>query len=171
MPAAKKTKKASVAGVSQQALARHIDVSQPRIAQFVRDGTFQRLKNGKLDLDDCRIRYIRWLRDDSRKSTAAQAQSRLRDVRTREVEMRIAREEGRIVEMESVEAVVSDVLGTFRSELASLPAACTRDLALRATIEKQVNGAIDRCRERFEKAELALRTGGEVVLDGEEGGT
>ncbi|MGN6284507.1 MAG: hypothetical protein ACTHM2_05085 [Afipia sp.] len=153
--------------VSQAWLAKHLDVTPARISQLVKDGEFVPGVDGKLDPDACRVRYIRWLRDETRRSSQSEQRKRLEAAKARGEELRVAREENRLVEMDEVEAVFADILGTFRSELSGLPAASTRDLAIRSEIEKHLNGAIDRCRGRFEKASAALKSGEEAGLDGE----
>lgn len=143
-------------------------LSRQRLDQLVQEGWIQRHIPGQWIAIDLVQGYIRFMRDESRRTSKSAAGSRVQDARAREIELRTARDEGRIVDMEDVEAVVADVLGTYHSELFGVPTACTRDLELRATIEKNLNGAIDRCRDRFEKAQRDLRSGGEVGLDGEE---
>jgi hypothetical protein len=66
-----------------------------------------------------------------------------------------------------VNAAVADILGTYRSELNGTAAASTRDLALRAEIQRHLDGAIDRCRERFERAERNLARGADPLEDEE----
>lgn len=103
--------------------------------------------------------YIRFLKDDERRTSKVQAESGLKAARQREVELRIAEKEGRLVEMEEVEATWNDVLGTFRAELDGVPASVTRDLAMREAIETGLNGAIARAEARFREAGEAIRTG------------
>lgn len=158
MPGKKPKKKAAakkprVVRVSGAAVGRHLDLTPQRVGQLADEGVLARGADGKFDLDEARLAYIRWVRDETRKSSASQTSSALAVARTREVELRIAREEGAVIDLEDVQFAVAEIVGAFVSELAGLSAACTRDLELRRSIEKHVNGAIDRCRERFEKAE------------------
>ena len=51
----------------------HLDLSHQRILQMVEDNVLQKLANGRFDLDDCRVRYIRWLRDPERRSAKSKA--------------------------------------------------------------------------------------------------
>ena len=164
---ATKQEKSASQGVSQAWLARHLDVTAARISQFVKEGEFVPKADGKLDADACRIRYIRWLRDETRRSSQSEAAKRVQEARAKEIELRTAMAAGQLYDGEDVEAVFADILGTLRSELSGIPAASTRDLTLRATIEKHLNAAIERCQGKFAEAEQALRAGEEVVLDGE----
>lgn len=154
-------------GVSQAQIAQHLDVSQPRVAQFVGEGVFKPLPNRKLDLDACRLAYIRWLRDETRKSSQSVAAARVQDARARAIELRTGREEGRLVPLEGVQAVVADILGTYRYELTGVAAAATRDLSVRAAIQQNLDDAIDRCRIKFEKADRDLVAGRDPLGDDE----
>lgn len=103
--------------------------------------------------------YIRWLKDEERRTSKVQAESGLKAARQREVELRIAEREGRVVDMEDVEAFFAFNAATFRAELEGVPAAVTRDLKLREAIEQAINGAISRYERRFREAGEALRAG------------
>lgn len=155
-------------GKSQLALARHLDVSQQRVSQFVADGTFPTLPDGTLDVDVCRVIYIRWLRDETRKSSTSEAAKRVQDQRASQIELQIAKDLGKLIPIEDVQAFLSETLGTFRSELSGVPAASTRDLDVRTSIEKNLNAAIDRCRASYEAASRAIADGKPIVLGSEE---
>ncbi|WP_029084336.1 hypothetical protein [Bradyrhizobium sp. th.b2] len=146
-------------GASQAQVAQHLDISQPRVAQFVGEGVFKPLANRKLDIDTCRIAYVRWLRDETRKSTQSAAAARVQDARAKAIELRTSREEGRLWEAEEVSAIIADILGTFRHELGGVAAAATRDVSIRSAINRHFDDAMDRCRARFERAERALAAG------------
>jgi hypothetical protein len=87
--------------------------------------------------------------------------------RALEIRMRREREAGNLIEMRTVETIFADVWGAFRSELAGVPAAATRDLSLRADIETRLNDALDRARGRFEKSSASLRAGRDLDMAGE----
>ncbi|MDR6431292.1 hypothetical protein [Brucella pseudogrignonensis] len=113
--------------------------------------------------------YIRSLKDEERRSTKSAADNGLKAARQREVELRIAKEEGRLVDMDDVEAVISSILATLRAELAGLPASVTRDVKLREEIEKGLNGAFARSQSKFQEASEALQSGGDPLgTDGED---
>ncbi|MET4233379.1 phage terminase Nu1 subunit (DNA packaging protein) [Bradyrhizobium sp. LA6.10] len=161
----KSKRRGAPAGASQAQIAQHLDISQPRVAQFVGEGVFKPLPSRKLDLDACRVAYIRWLRDETRKSTQSAAATRVQDARARAIELRTAREEGRLVPLEGVHAVIADILGTYRYELTGVAAASTRDLSIRTAIQRHLDEAIDRCRLKFEKANRELAAGRDPLED------
>jgi hypothetical protein len=138
------------------------------LRQLERQGWFAKVGRNQYDPIEVLKGQVRFLQDDSRRSSKSATASALQEARSREIEQRIAREDGKLIPIEDVHAVVTDILGTFRAELSGVAAAATRDLAVRDTIEGQLNGAIDRCRQRFEQAGADLQAGREVLVDGEE---
>jgi hypothetical protein len=156
-------------GASANQCGAHLDLSRVRVVQLVNEGALPRNKDGSFDLDECRVAYIRYLRSEDRRGAKSATASRVQEARAKEIELRTAREEGRLWDAETAEAAFAEILGTFRSELSGVPAGSTRDLAIRAEIEKRLNDAIDRCDARFADAARLLRAGAEVGdMEGEE---
>lgn len=139
-----------------------------RVNQLERAGWVPKAGRNAYSLVSAVQGYIKFLRDENSRTSKSAAQSRVQDARAREIELRIAREENRVVEVEDVEILVAEIVGAFRSELSGVPAGCTRDLELRRTIETKLNGAIDRCRKRFEEAQRSAWNSSEGAVDGEE---
>lgn len=158
----------SIVGVGQATLGKHLDISQVRVAQFVADGTFLKLPNGKLDKDDCRIRYIRWLRDETRKSSQSVSASRVQTARAEKIEQEIARDRRDLIPADEVCDFLTETVGTFRSELAGVPAASTRDPDIRAVMEKNLDAAVDRLGGSFGAAEANVRSRRPLVVEAEE---
>lgn len=146
-------------------------VSDEWLRRLARMGHIPKAVKGKYPLVGIVQGYIKFLKSEERNSTKVAAENGLKAARQKEVELRIAREEGRIVEMDDVEAVVSSIFATLRAELAGLPAAVTRDVKLRAEIEKGLNGAFARSQGKFREAGEALRSGRDPLgTDGEDDG-
>src|ERR1700730_8503716 len=153
---------------SASVLARHLDCSRQWIARLVKEGVLTKRTNGTFDLDACRVKYIRHLRDADQRGSKSDAVARAQEARAHSLELRNAREEDRLIEFNDVEDVIGDIVAAFSSELAGVPAGSTRDLGLRDVIEGRLNDAIDRCRSRFEEASKALRSGRDPFADDEE---
>ena len=151
--------------VSASEVARHLDLSAQRFGVMVNDGVFKRATKGRFDIDACRIAYIRWLRAAPQRNSRSAATSRIQEVKLRTLELNLAREEGELIPLNDVELTVEDILSTYVSELAGLAASCTRDMAVRAAIEENLDAAINRCRQRFEEAIAALGRGEAAVED------
>ena len=139
--------------------------------QWVRDlgkkGYVPKAVGGMIPLVAAVQGYIRWLKDEERRTSKTAAASQVQQERALEIRMRREREAATLIEMRTVETIFADVLGAFRSELAGVPAAATRDLNLRADIETRLNDALDRARSRFEKSSAALRAGRDLDMAGE----
>jgi phage terminase Nu1 subunit (DNA packaging protein) len=161
----------STKGVITAALAKYLDLSHRRVQQLADEKILPRLPNGNFDLDACRVAYIRYLRDEGRRVSKTAAASRTQELRGDEIELRLARERGKLIEFEEVELFITDITAALSAELSGVPAGCTRDLDLRKTIEERQHAAIDRCRRRFEEASEALRAGREIFDDDEETNT
>lgn len=145
--------------VSAAQLAKKIDLSPQRAAELVRTGLFQADADGRLNEDACIIQYVRFLRDEGRKSTASAAASRHADAKAREVELRIAKETRKVIAADEVCDFLIETVGTFRSRLSGVPAACTRDPELRATIETQLDDVIADLNRDFTGAAAAIEAG------------
>jgi hypothetical protein len=155
-------------GASANQCGTHLDLSRVRIVQLVKEGVLPRHPDDSFDLDACRLAYIRYLRSEDRRGAKSATASRVQEARAKEIELRTARDEGRLWDADAAEAAFTDILGAFRSELGGVAAGSTRDLPTRAEIEKQLNDAIERCDARFANAAASLRTGAEGDMEGEE---
>jgi len=140
-------------------LASFLGLSTERVRQLVNSGHIPRQGKAKYPVVAGMRGYIEFLQDENKRVTTNATDSGLKAARQREVEIRIARDEGRLVDMEDVEAVVAHVIGTLRAELAGVPASASRDRAVRASVEQAINGALSRCAGRIGEASAALRAG------------
>jgi hypothetical protein len=153
-------------GVSAVVLGKHLDVTNQWVGKLVKQGVLPKLVDGTFDLDRCRVAYIRHLRKEAdRRFDKSATASRAQELKVRQLELNIAREEGELIAMSEIELTIQDILSTYVAELAGLAASCTRDVALRAVIEEKLDAAITRCRQRFTKAVAALSRGEEAVED------
>lgn len=145
--------------ISASGAASLLGITPQWLRQLAANGYVPAAVKGKYPLVEVVQGYVRSLKDEERRSTKSAADNGLKAARQREVELRIAKEEGRLVEMDDVEAVSSSILATLRAELAGLPASVTRDVKLRDEIEKGLNGAFARSQNKFREASEALRSG------------
>ncbi|WP_155734628.1 hypothetical protein [Brucella intermedia] len=164
VPASKKTTGKGMADFNDLTLtagqiAALLTLSIERVRQLVNAGYIPRIGKAKYPVVGAVQGYIRFLKDEEKRTSKSAADDNLKAARQREVELRIAKEEGRLVEMDDVEAVSSSILATLRAELAGLPASVTRDVKLREEIEKGLNGAFARSQNKFREASEALRSG------------
>lgn len=93
------------------------------------------------------------------KQTKTQAASRVTEARAREVELRIAERERSLIPTEDAIEVVDMIIGAFRQEMDSLPAAYTRNIEDRKKLEALIDAAKNRLGETYANAKRTARTG------------
>lgn len=150
--------------VNAAALGRHIGMSRQAVGQLADRGVLPS-SSGQFDLDGCRIAYIRWLRDENRKSAKTVSASRVQDARAREIEIRIAREDGTIITRADHREIFSVAFGGLKARFASVPARVTRDLDLRNAIEHELDEGFRDCARRFAQARSSGTNPSAVTLD------
>lgn len=153
--------------IPTEVAAKLLMVTPEWIRRLTKDGWIKKVAKDQYTVVDVVQGYINYLKDEQRRTSKSASASRAHDARAREIEQRIAREDGRLIQIEDVQAGVTEIMGTLRSELAGVPAASTRDIEARQMIEGQLNAAIARCRASFEKMDGDLRAGREVLVGGE----
>lgn len=119
-----------------------IDKSPQWVRHLIAEGFIVKDADGMVRDEDVFRGYIRWLTDEQRRASKVQAESRVRDARARELELRIAEREGRLIDINDMERVVDTFAGTLRASLSGLPARVTRDLVLRRTIEQAIDSIL-----------------------------
>lgn len=147
--------------------ARMIAKSETHVLRLVKDGLLQKAGRGQYRPEDIARAALQFREGEDRRSSQTEEAKRVAVARAKEIELRTAREEGRLVPLEDVQAVVADILGTYRYELTGVAAAATRDLSVRAAIQQNLDDAIDRCRIKFEKADRDLVAGRDPLGDDE----
>jgi hypothetical protein len=146
-----------------------LGVSDEWVRRLIGDGYIKRTERGTVLRDDVAAGYIRWLKDEDRRSSKTASASRRDEARTREIEQRIAERDGRLIDLEEHEAVLDEIVGTLKAGLVGLPASVTRDLELRAKIETAVDGILTDASARLAKRGEELRSGRSVIAaDGED---
>jgi len=121
---------------------------------MVGEGILVRLADGSFDLDDCRLRYIRWLRGEDRRAAKSAGTDRMRDARAAEIEQRMAERDGRMIAEAQAETlrIVDEFGGPLKSDLMALPARVTTDISLRRKIENGIDEAFNAAAKRAANA-------------------
>lgn len=123
---------------SATALAEHLGLSRTYLDRLVASGVITRDDDGKFDVDACRLKYIRSLRQARRSSPVTEAQAQLQRAKARRIELENGRLEGRLMEVQDCIAGVDEIVGVMLVHLSSLPARCTRDMPTRRAIETAI---------------------------------
>lgn len=151
-------------------IASLLTLSIERVRQLVNAGYIPRIGKAKYPVVGAVQGYIRFLKDEEKRTSKSAADDSLKAARQREVELRIAKEEGRLVDMDDVEASFNSILGTLRAELSGVPVSVTREALLRSAIDHAQSAAFGRAQKKFQDASLALRAGSDP-LSAENGDT
>jgi len=136
-----------------------LGLTEARLRALEGEGWIKRIGKNQWPLVAIMQGYLRFLRADGRRTNKSAAESRVRDARAREIEIRTAEHMRRLIQIDEALATVDTVCGAVRTELAGLPARITRDLTLRGKIEMELNGSLSRIADRFEQEGDALRKG------------
>lgn len=143
--------------IPNQQAALLLMIGMDRIRQLQKAGHIPRSEKGRVPLVGAVQGYIRFLKDEERRATKTASESRVRDARAREIELRTAREEGELAPTEEGVAFVQEVIGTMVARLNGLPAQLTRDLDERRRIEAAIDGIREEVASLVEKLGPAYR--------------
>jgi hypothetical protein len=149
-----------VSNVGVNELAKHLATNREGIARLVEGDVIKRCDDGTYNLDDCRVAYIRHLRDRPRGTGAS---TRLLEARERLTLLRVAEREHRLCGVEETNAAVTSFCGLTVAALEGLPGSIARartDRELRAELQQWVTATRTRLADKAEKiADNLERTG------------
>lgn len=130
-------------------------------------------KNGRpplvFNLIDSVQDYSVFLRNTSKKTP--DADEKIKAARAREVEVRTAQRENKLVDIEEANVLLDGVVGAFRTRLTGLSSQVTRDLPLRATIDKTIEGLLTQIANDFQAKADVLNQGQSLLEEEIEGDT
>jgi hypothetical protein len=136
-------------------LAQHLFVSPQRIRELESEGVISRT-NGAFDIDECRRRVLEHLRQRRPKSQADEA---WRSERARELAIRNAIRLRDLIDLDEAMDSLEKVVGVMLTEVHSLPARCTRDLAMRKVIDREVVALRQRVSDKYHALAKELKEG------------
>jgi hypothetical protein len=145
-----------------ETLAECFGVTSSRVNQLVNEGWFKRVdgQRGRYNWREAVGGFVRWMRDEDRRSSKSAAHTRIQDAKARDIETRTQQRLGRLIPLEVYEEMIDNVAGMVRSEFAGLAAASTRDLTMRRIIEREVNARLRRIAEAAMAQAIRLETAG-----------
>jgi hypothetical protein len=104
--------------------------------------------------------YIAFLTDEQRRASKTATLSAVQAARAREIEMRIAREEHKLIDLDEALSVLDEIVGGLRADFSGLAASVTRDSAQRSIIEEKVDEIFQRHADGLNQKVRSLRTSG-----------
>lgn len=107
--------------------------------------------------------YIRFLKDEDRRSSKSASHSRMTDIKAERLEMQMRAERRELVPFDDTRLVLDTAAGLMQSALMSVPAKFTRDVAERRRLEKLIAEALNSVADGMEKKAAALKEGEDVM--------
>jgi len=108
-------------------VAEHLDLSSVRVHDLFNENILIKSgKSGGQDVDDCRVRYIRYLRSLSKgKNTSSgdlnDERTRLTKAQADRAELELQEKEGELISTDLIKTIWSDYVANVRSKLLALP--------------------------------------------------
>jgi hypothetical protein len=147
--------------VSGNTLATHLGMTRQNVARLTVEGVLERLSDGRYDLDASRLKYIKHLRDNHRRSPKTEADAEFTRAKTALLQLRVNERMRTLVPMSEATALIDDVVGMVTTNLNAMPAKIAGlDLSLRRRIERAVYDTRVAIAEQAERQAAACAEGG-----------
>ena len=149
--------------VNTQEAEKLLKLTRVRISQLVKDGYIEKLGRDKYHIISLVHGYIDFLKDEDRRGQKGQAQTRVADARAKQIDLKNAKEERKLMDVNEAVALFEEITGTFVAALNGLPAQLTRDIAERERIEKVIDRQRTVLETRFSKSAKDILPDSEVA--------
>ena len=146
--------------VSTAQAAKLVGVGTKRITDMRDQGLLNPGRRGRWKLVDviaAREKMHNQARANLKGESAAQ---RATNARTNEIELRIARQERRLIPTDEVRDLFEDIVGSFVTSLSSLPTRITRNKRERDRIDRIIDQERTRLADEFEQKASDIEAGG-----------
>jgi phage terminase Nu1 subunit (DNA packaging protein) len=140
-------------------------VSEAYIGRLAKMEYLSKAGRGRWSLVNVVQGYIRFLKDEDRRSSKSASASRMTEVRTSAIEMKMATERRELVPREDVNLVLDSAASLMQSALMAVPSKYTRNLAEKRKLEKLIADALGVVADGMEKKAKALEKGQDVLGD------
>jgi phage terminase Nu1 subunit (DNA packaging protein) len=148
--------------------AKLLMVTPEWIRRLSKDGWIAKTDRGRYRVVDVVQGYIRFLKDEARRSSKTASHSRLQDIRTRKEELAVAQAERELVPLAEAMTLVDEVAGAVVARVNAIPARVTRNIGERALLQREVDDALTEVADRIEKLRGSYRSGHEDPAPDEE---
>lgn len=145
--------------INKAMVAMLLNVSQPRVAAMTSEGILHQSSRGRWKLIDAVHHYIAFCKQETKSKTKGASETRVRDARAAEIELRMARTDREIIPIAEALATIDGVTGDYLQSISSLPARITREQNERRRIEAICDEERARLGDHFTEKSFALRTG------------
>jgi hypothetical protein len=138
-------------------------ITPTRVRQLAREGWIVQIARNQFRLIDVVQGYIKFLRDDARRSTISQAEAKIKEARATEIQVRTAERLRELIATDDAVGAVETFAGTVLAEFSGMPARCSRDKAVRRAIENEIYEMRLRIAAKLGQLAAELKSGGESV--------
>jgi len=138
--AAKRDKVRMVADdiVTANSLATHLGCTRQNVARLTAEAIIEQRSDGCYDQTASRLKYIKHLRSDARRSPRTQADADHVKVKTEMLQLRLMEKQRKLVRREDADALIDEICGVVLTHLSGMAARCSRDPAIRRGIDAVV---------------------------------
>lgn len=140
-----------------------LELTPQRINQLVASGHIQKPKRGYTTIVSAVRGYIRFLKEESAKTTKSAAASRAVDARADEIQLRISERKRELIPQEDANMAMDLLAGEVARQLSGLGARVTRDIPLRRKIEAAVNESQGKIATALASSKFIVATGREAA--------
>ena len=128
--------------VNATTVGRHLDLSYQRVLQLVDENALQKLPNGRFDLDDCRLRFIRWLRDPERRSAKSKADQEFTQAKAELIRIRIAEKQKVLMLTDEAMEVGEKLIGTMLTAMGGMAPRVARCAGNSVAVRREVDAIV-----------------------------
>lgn len=146
--------------ISLAEAARLIGKSPPWIKTLVKDGYLKRAGRGLYKPGAVAQAHIAFLVERKKETSRGGTLSQVQAARAREIALRIARTENKLITTEEMVEIVDEIIGGLKADCDGVSASVTRDQTLRNQIERALDVIFTRAADRLEQKADDLSPGG-----------
>jgi DNA repair exonuclease SbcCD ATPase subunit len=125
--------------VTANSLATHLGCTRQNIARLTAEAVIEQRSDGCYDQTASRLRYIKHLRSDSRRSPRTQADAEHVKVKTEMLQLRLMEKQRMLVRRDDANELLDTVCGVVLTHLSGMAARCSRDMVVRRNIDAVVH--------------------------------
>jgi phage terminase Nu1 subunit (DNA packaging protein) len=149
--------------ISTSQAAKLLMVSEMWIGKLHKMEYIPKAGRGKWNLIAVVQGYIRFLKDEDRRSSKSAAQSRITDIKAARLEMQMQAERRELVPLDDTRLVLDTAASLMQSNLMAVPSKFTRDVKERRRLEAMIAEALCKIADGMDKKAAALTTGDEII--------
>jgi len=137
-PKPDKVRKVADDVVTPNSLATHLGMTRQNVARLTAEAVLVQRSDHCYDQSANRLRYIKHLRDEHRRSPRTQADADHVKVKTEMLQLRLMEKKKELVRQSDVDEIIDGLVGIVLTHLSGMAARCSRDVQVRREIDRVV---------------------------------